>query len=271
MAALATPVGTRPRLYHAPSSYYSMIARLALAEGGVAHDRVFMDIHLRLAQQRPAYVRLNPHMTVPTLVLPDRVLIESRDIATFALGTTEADLDAESRAWLDLHYALPIEELTFGLLLARNRMARIMVPKALGRAHRNLLAHAAQNPDLAPMYEARAKVFADRIRTFDPAASVRLAERRRVQAVEICERMERTLSDGRPTLVAGGYGVADTVLTAFLARIDFVGLGGEVSRRPALTRYWSAMQARPSFEAADVWTRFYLGRFIGGLVGIGRR
>ena len=64
--------GAKPRLYQTPSSYYSMIARLALAEGGIAHERVFVDIHYRLSQQQPDYVRINPGMTVPTLVLADR-------------------------------------------------------------------------------------------------------------------------------------------------------------------------------------------------------
>ena len=72
--------GPKPRLYHTPSSYYSMIARLALAEGGIAHEPVFVDIHFRMSQQQPDYVRLNPNMTVPTLVLSDRILDQSRDI-----------------------------------------------------------------------------------------------------------------------------------------------------------------------------------------------
>jgi Glutathione S-transferase, N-terminal domain len=63
--------GAKPRLYHAASSYYSMIARLALAEGGIAYEPVFVEIHFRMAQQQPDYVRLNPNMTVPTLVLAD--------------------------------------------------------------------------------------------------------------------------------------------------------------------------------------------------------
>ena len=66
-----------PRLYHTPSSYYSMIARLALAEGGIAHERIFVDIHFRLGQQQPDYVRINPGMTVPTLVQADRILDQS--------------------------------------------------------------------------------------------------------------------------------------------------------------------------------------------------
>jgi glutathione S-transferase len=67
MTEPAKSSGAEPRLYHAPSSYYSMIARLALAEGGIAHEPVFVDIHFRMSQQQPDYVRLNPNMTVPTL------------------------------------------------------------------------------------------------------------------------------------------------------------------------------------------------------------
>lgn len=52
MADLAKPSGAKPRLYHALSSYYSMIARLALIEGGIAYEPVVVDIHLKMVQQR---------------------------------------------------------------------------------------------------------------------------------------------------------------------------------------------------------------------------
>ena len=142
----------KPRLYHALSSYYSMIARLALIEGGIAYESVVIDIHLKMVQQQPDYVRLNPNMTVPTLVLPDRILDQSRDIAEYALGVSEATIDGETKAWLDLHYGYPIEELTFGGILARNPLARIMIPKRLEATRRQLLALAARNPDLAAVY-----------------------------------------------------------------------------------------------------------------------
>ena len=267
MTETARLSGTRPRLYQTPSSYYSMIARLALAEGGIDHERVFVDIHYRLSQQQPDYVRLNLGMTVPTLVLADRILVESRDIAEYALGSTS---DPETKAWVDLHYAYPIEELTFGGLLARNPLARIMIPKRLEAAHRQLLAHAAANPDLAAVYRARAAVFARRIATFEPDAVVKLSERRRAEAIGFMDRLEQTLRDGRAVLVPPAYGVADVVWTVFLGRMEFAGLGAEIPKRPALARYWAAMQARPAFSAADIWRKFHLGRLIGAIVGIGR-
>lgn len=262
-----TSVAT-PRLYHAPSSYYSMIARLALAEGGIAYQPVFVEIHVRMSQHQPDYVRLNPNMTVPTLVIADRVLDQSRDIAEYALGLSEASLDGETKAWLDLHYAYPIEELTFGRFLAGNPLARKVIPKRLEATRRRLLARAAENPDLAQAYEIRAAAFAARLRALDPAAVVQLAERRRTEAIGFMDRLEQTLRDGRAVMVPPAYGVADVVWTVFLARMEFAGLGAEIPKRPALARYWRAMQARPSFSAADIWTKVHVFRLIGGILGI---
>lgn len=259
--------GARPRLYQTPSSYYSMIARLALAEGGIACERVFVDIHYRLGQQQPDYVRINPGMTVPTLVLADRILVQSRDIAEYALGAAS---DPESKAWVDLHYSYPIEELTFGGILARNPLARILIPKRLEAIGRQLLVQAAANPDLASVYRARAAVFAERVRAFEPDAVVKLSERRRAEAIGFMDRLEQTLRDGRAVLVPPAYGVADVVWTVFLGRMEFAGLGEEIPKRPALARYWAALQARPSLAAADIWTKFHIGRLIGGILGIGR-
>src|SRR5262249_19521289 len=54
------------------------------------------------------------------------------------------------------------------------------------------------------------------------------------------------------------------------ARMEFAGLGAEIPKRPALARYWRAVQARPSFAAADIWTRFHPVRLIGGIFGLSR-
>ena len=58
-----------------------MIACLALIEGGIACEPIFVDIHVHMNQLRPDHARLNPNMTVPTLVLPGHTRDQSRDIA----------------------------------------------------------------------------------------------------------------------------------------------------------------------------------------------
>lgn len=82
--------GAKPRLYHAPSSYYSTIARLALAEGGISYERVFVDIHFRLGQVQPDYARLNPNMTVRTKSRNNRPLSLLRAVRTKRPPTFDA-------------------------------------------------------------------------------------------------------------------------------------------------------------------------------------
>lgn len=241
----------RPRLYHAPSSYYSMIARLSLVEAKIAFDPVPVDIHRRAAQFEPEYARINPSMTVPSLVLPDWVLSESRDIVAYALPRD----DEATRAWLDRHYGFPIEELTFGWLLGWNPLAPRFVAKGLARNEARLRALASTNPDLADLYLRRAEVFAGRRRTFDPGNVKGVYAGRRAEALGFLDALDAELRDRREVLVPPSYGPANVVWTAFLARMRFIRMGAEIARRPALARYAAAMFGRPSFRAADVWTR----------------
>ena len=239
-----------------------MIARLALAEAGIDHEQVFMDIHFRASQQLPAYARLNPNMTVPTLVPPGRVLDQSRDILNFALAADPGEPDPETRSWVDLHYSYPIEELTFGGFLARHGLARAIIPAKLSASRRRLLGLAITHPDLAEAYERPAAVLAERERTFDPKAAAHLAAARRQAATGLLDRLEDHLAGCRNVIVPPDYGAADVVWTVFLARMEFVGMEGEITSRPALARYWRAMRARPSFAAADIWTKLHAARLI---------
>lgn len=256
-----------PRLYHAASSYYSMIARLALIEGGIFYESVFLDILFRMQQQHPNYVRMNAQMTVPTLIMHDRVLDQSREIAEYAFGTNASVLDDETKKWVDLHYSYPIEELTFGGILARNPLARVMIPKRLEAARKHLLRYAEENPDLAGIYKARAEIFAQRVQIFSPRSVVALSKKRQKEAFAFMDQLEHALSDNRAVLVPPLYGISDVVWTIFLARIEFIGLGAEISRRPALLRYWHNMQARPSFSSADIWTKIHPLRLFVGILG----
>jgi tetrachloro-p-hydroquinone reductive dehalogenase len=256
----------KPRLYHAPSSYFSMIARLALAEAHIEHDEIVVDIHLRARQQSPEYARLNPRMTVPTLILPDRILDQSRDILRYALGVAGRENDAVTEAWVELHYAFPVEELTVGGLLAHNLVARALIPASLAASYRRLRRLAAANPDLSAAYERRAAVFAERARIFDPKRAARLYATRREQATGLLDRLDHHLTGGGAVMVPPNHGAADVVWTVFLARIAFVGMREDIERRPALARYWRAMKQRPSFAAADIWETLHIGRLVRGML-----
>jgi glutathione S-transferase len=248
----------KPTLYNAPPSYYSQIARLALVEAGIEFESVVIDIHRRRQNVEPDYVRLNPNMTIPTLVLPDKTLTESRDILDFALGAATG----EAKTWVDRQYAYMIEELTFGKLTSWNPIARKMIPRTMASQEARLRELASQNPDLAETYLRRAEVFAQRHRTFDAEKVAGLWTERLAQAREHLDALERALADGRATLVPTGYGPADVVWTVFLARVRFIHIGEEIEKRPAVARYTEQMFARPSFAKSDVWTSIELLKLV---------
>ncbi len=252
-----------PTLYHAPSSYYSMIARLALAEAGVAYEPRVVDIHRRRQNLAPDYARIQPNLSVPAMTVDGRNLTESRQILEFAL----ADGGEEGKPWVDRHYGFEVEDLTFGRLMASSSLARRFFPRTLAKQEAGLRALAAANPGLADVYLRRAEVFARRLRNFDPATVAGLYDTRRREACVHLDALEAALGDGRGTLVAAGYGPADVVWTVFLARMRFVRLGDEVERRPAVARYAARMAARPAYARADVWDRFKLGSMLRQLLG----
>lgn len=232
-----------------------MIARLALVERGIPFTSRPLDIHRRGQQFEPAYARVNPNLTVPTLEVGGRVLSQSRDILLFAFDTQEQALDEQTRDWLDCHDAFPIDELTFGWMLSWNPLARPLVGRALAGSERRLRQLAQRHPDLAPIYLRRAEVFAKRVQTFDPNRVRSLFVERKQAALALLDRLDSALDHGAATLHPSGYGPADVVWTVFIARMGFIRLRAEIERRARLARYAQAMRARPSFREADVWER----------------
>lgn len=144
-------------------------------------------------------------------------------------------------------------------------MARAIIPAKLAASYRHLLRLAAAHPDLAEIYERRAAVFAERERTFDPKMAMRLAALRREEATELLDRLDRHLADARNVIVLPDYGPADVVWTVFLARMEFVGMEGEIASRSALASYWRTAKERPSFSGADIWTKLHVRRLVRGL------
>ncbi|NRB04980.1 MAG: glutathione S-transferase [Rhodobacteraceae bacterium] len=80
---------------------YAMRARLAVASAGVAVD--LREIVLRDKPQ--AFLDTSPSATVPAMRLPDRVLDESLDIMTWALGQHDPGnlLDMPQEGWDLIH------------------------------------------------------------------------------------------------------------------------------------------------------------------------
>lgn len=250
----------RPTLYHADSSYYSMIARLALAERGMEYDSRLLDIHAKAEQLEPWYARIQPAMTVPAMTCAERVLTSSRDILEFA-GAGSPLVPADRAAmdeWLDRHYGFEIENLTIGRMVKTNPLFRSFFLKSLAKLRDLCLQRAEEQPDLAEAYRRKAQQDADRLDTF--AAPGPYDESLR-QAQEHLDALEERLAASE--WIAGpAYSLADVVWTNFLARMCFVGKEDEVRSRPHVHAWWERVRARPSFQQADVWTSLRPGKVL---------
>ncbi|MFN8643809.1 MAG: glutathione S-transferase [Candidatus Binatia bacterium] len=249
-------------LYHAASSYYSMIARLALREAGVAYDERRLDIHRAKEQLAPWYVAINPHMTVPTLVEGPAVWRDSRDILAVAAARAGAAWEppsAASEAVVAAHYAIPIERLTFARMMTRLPPLRFLFPRLLRRIVRDL---EAELPTAADPSAVRAKIAVNRERiAYFGGGDLRdklEAERAHVR------RFLAALPAPVDLLFGPRPSSADIVTAVLLSRLRMIGEWALTAARGDIAAYLDRMAARPAFAAADVWTRFQLRRLLAG-------
>jgi glutathione S-transferase len=231
-------------LYDFKGSICSQMARLALAEKGVAYRRHSVDIMETNEQFEPWYIALNPKAVVPTLKIGDEVVTDTKRIVRRVDRMEGPDLsgDDTSQGWLD-----DIMAPHYGVLLYRNRVDDAGQAPQITARGRFLADLSEARPDLREMLEAR------------------LAGNARFQALlrnpdEIAAHVEATRAlVGRMTAAVSGaefiagprYSVADCFATAALARFTIHGFAEWWAGTP-LEAYYARMKARESFTAAEV-------------------
>lgn len=250
-------------LYHAPSSYYSMIARLALNEAQVPYESQKMDIHLAKEQLSPWYLAINPHMTVPTGVQADRVLCDSRDILRFAAEQAHdmwMDSDQTRQADIDLivqqFYAIPIERLTFVKAMTRFAPLRVVFPRLLARIIKNLQAELLRcdNPHIAQAIRQKIHVNEDRIAYFKQGRLIDKLDQERGHITAFLTQLKLGRSD--TFLLGSRISSADIVVAVLVGRLYMLGETSLLSVNPAIEAWFERMQARPAFIKSDIWVRF---------------
>lgn len=249
-------------LYHAPSSYYSMIARYALLEAGVHYDDRRMDIHFAKEQLSSWYRAINPAMTVPSLVEDAGILHSSIDILRYAAAEAKDHwLDADSfcakriEAVVYAHYELVIEQLTFGKALEKFPPLRFIVPKMLRNILHQLEKERVQSPEAKDL---TAKIKQNQARLDYFTQGHRLdklnAEREHVRHfLQQLPTPEQCLFGERPSS-------ADIVTVVLFGRLQMIGEYNLVSKDSPLRAWFLRMQSRPAYQKADIWTRFQVLR-----------
>lgn len=246
-------------LYHAPPSFYSQLARLALAEKGVDHVAEFVVPGPPLFETyTPRYMSMNPQGTVPVMVHVDplaltrETLKDSRDIlahvdANFpgpALLPSESGERAAARERVAELYAISFAVLSYGDPKIRARGARVNAMRVA-----NLGRRMARHPEMKEIYAAKLRGLESTMGEIgDPARMAH--ERASVQ--RSLNGLEAALGDGRVYLVGASYSLADLVWTVGLARLQMLALD-PLAQRPTLAAWYERMRDRPSFVAADIW------------------
>lgn len=231
-------------LYDHRSSICSQMARLALAEKGLAYQRREIDIMDSNEQFEPWYVSLNPRAVVPTLKIDDEIVTDTIRIVNRVQSMDGPDLagNEKTQTWLS-----DIMALHYGVLLYRNRLdADGTAPQIVARG--KLLARLAKKrPEIEDLIAARIEGnerFQKLLRSPDKIEAHLLATR------DLIDRMAQAV-EGQMYLSGRAYSLADCFATAALARFTIHRLDPWWSRTP-LQDYYERMKARPSFPEAEV-------------------
>ncbi|MBX9597306.1 MAG: glutathione S-transferase family protein [Burkholderiales bacterium] len=245
-------------LYSNYSSYYSMIARLCLAEKAVTYDLHDVDIHIKMEQFAPEYAAMQANMTVPVLDCDGNIITDSRLILYFVnqhFGGVDlfpaADAEAIDKS-LELHYAFSIEDLTMGNALRKSPIARIALGRGLARASRRCLLMMNAHPELKDAYTKKLVLEEERKRLILSEENNYAQMQQR--AVGLCDMLEAQLAQHQYAASAQ-YSLADVVWTIFLARLVMIKFDYLLAERKNLSDYWLRMSSRKSYAAANICTK----------------
>lgn len=248
-------------LYSNNSSYYSMIARLVLAEKCVAYDLHNIDIHINMEQFSPEYVKIQPNMTVPVLACDGENINDSHRILLFVnqdfagVDLCPAEDSAAILKSLDLHYTFSIEDLTMGNALRKSPIARFALARGLQRASRRCRELMRTHPEFKVACENKLQLEVQREKLILSKENnyAQMLE----QAVSLCDNLESEL--GQHEFAASNrYSLADVVWTVFLARLLMIKFDHLIMERKNLHAYWQRMTARDSYLKANLCTKMPL-------------
>jgi len=260
--SLSTEDDPVPTLYHAEPSYFSQVARLVLEEEGIEYRSRGVDIHSAMEQMEAWYLRISPAGLVPTLVYKGKPLVESRDIAMFAVEKISSlsrllPKGEERQQVLDLvesHFKLQVEELTMGTLLSDNKLMAFIMPRKLKSAIARLEEMKNNHPDLELVIENKIEQKKSQLKMIgDP---LKAKESSLGELKVVLDQLEKNLKEtGLEFLCGSRYSLADALFTCLLARLSMINLiEGQLRGRPCLAEWWSRVQVRDSFVKAGIFS-----------------
>jgi glutathione S-transferase len=202
-------------LYDYPASPNCRKVRIALEEKGLFYEKRLVDIS-KGEHRAESFLRLNPHGRIPALLDQDA---QGQEVIVYDSTIINEYLE-------DAYPAPP--------LLPQAPAARAMA-RALEDWADNLLS------------EPVGELYAQFVFTAESRRNQGRIEEARMRIVQLLERAERILGDGRDYLV-GDYSLADAALTPHLAYATQFGAPIKEGL-PRVQAWFLRLKNRPSFEA----------------------
>lgn len=232
-------------LYHSGHSTCSQKVRIVLAEKGVdwqGHEMSFSaGDHLT-----PEYLKLNPNGVVPTLVHDGAPVIESSVIVEYldelypepSLVPADPLARARMRSWMRYMEEVPTPA--------------VRVP-SFNKVFRPLRYENMDEADFQARVERMPlrKAFYRRMGRTDGFSEQEVADSlERIR--QTCERIETAIADnGGPWIMGDQYTLIDATLTPLIQRMADLGYASIWAEDlPAMTAWFEAVKARPSFATA---------------------
>jgi len=197
------------KLYHSAQSR-STRPRWLLEEIGAPYDLVRLDMS-KQEQKAPAYLRINPHGTVPALVDGDLALIESAAICSYL-----ADKFPEAR------------------------LAPAVGTPERGRYYQWMFY------SMATLEPPVIEIFMNTVMLPEAERSAKAVEKARAAFAGVADVLSNALS-GKPFMLGEQFSAADVMIGSTLAWSQFLGL---LNDRPALQEYAQRLSARPAYQRA---------------------
>jgi glutathione S-transferase len=231
------------KLYHNPLSSCSQKVRLVLAEKQLSWESVELNLQ-RGDQFAPDYLKLNPKAVVPTLEDKGKVYIESSLIndylddayPTIALRPNTADgryrMNTMIRIIDDVqHPACSVITYAIGL---RPLMLKNNTPEQLQKLLDNIPDAARRESRRAVLHEGiEAPVFREAYQTY----------------IGVLKQADAGLRNAF-WLAGETFSLADCAYLPYVLRLEHLGQKAFIDALPGLSRWYQAMQARPSFQEA---------------------
>jgi glutathione S-transferase len=230
-------------LYHASHSTCSQKVRLVLHEKGLKFDDIKLDL-AKKDQLKPEYLAINPNGVVPTLVDDGTPIVESSVICEYLdekvpepSHMTPDDLveRARMRAWM--HY---IEEVT---------VPAIRVP-----SFNRVFLYRFAGLDQKRWEDEQMNVRKVRKELFQKMGSPKGFTRADIDKAlgeldETCRRMQEAIEkNGGPWIMGKHFTLADVLVMPSIDRMADLELSHIWEKKyPNVTRWYEALQARPSF------------------------